>query len=171
LQIQRGYITQFVKRPNIKIKGLNEVIAPLNNKRRNNAKFRRLNQMNDKERLYIKKLRADGISMVKISKLTNIPYNTIKSYFRRHSNKLPNNFKCLNCGKELRIVRGKKTKKFCNDSCRMNYWNSHQYLIKKKAYYSLTCSFCGKEFLSYGNKNRKFCSRDCYKKSLTKIQI
>ena len=39
---------------------------------------------------------------------------------------------------------------------------SHQDLVNKKAYYHLTCQRCGKEFNSYGNKNRKYCSRECY---------
>ena len=31
-----------------------------------------------------------------------------------------------------------------------------------KAYYTLTCRYCGKQFESYGNSHRVFCSRDCY---------
>ena len=35
-------------------------------------------------------------------------------------------------------------------------------LIESYAHYNLTCEYCGKEFESYGNKNRKYCSRACY---------
>ena len=111
--------------------------------------------MTDRDRILIKKLRSEGVSMIKISEMLHIPYNTIKSYFRRHSNKLPKSLRCLYCGKEISVTKGKKTKKFCNDSCRNHYWNTHQYLVKKKAYYTLTCKHCGKEFVSYGNKERK----------------
>jgi len=30
---------------------------------------------------------------------------------------------------------------------------------------TMTCARCGKEFTSYGNKNRKYCSHDCYIKA------
>ena len=79
--------------------------------------------MTDYERMIISKLRTDGISMVEISRLTSIPYNTIKSYFRRHNNKLPKTMKCLNCGKPIKVIYGKKIKRYCNDHCRISYWN------------------------------------------------
>ena len=34
--------------------------------------------------------------------------------------------------------------------------------INKKAYYTLVCEECGKEFVSYGNNRRKYCCRTCY---------
>ena len=106
-----------------------------------------------------------------ISKITGIKLETIKSYFKRHKNMMPKSIKCLNCGKTLTTTKGKKNKKFCCDKCRNQYWNSHLDQVNKQAYYKLVCEHCGKEFLSYGNKRRKFCSRECYKKSLRKIQI
>lgn len=30
--------------------------------------------------------------------------------------------KCLNCGKELKHIDGRRKKTFCNDTCRSNYW-------------------------------------------------
>ena len=33
---------------------------------------------------------------------------------------------------------------------------------KETAMYPFTCTRCGKEFLSYGNQTRKYCSHDCY---------
>lgn len=79
--------------------------------------------MTDQERRIIKNLRADGYSMVDISHLTSVPYNTIKSYFRRHKDAIPKHTKCLNCGKAIEVIRGKKTKKYCSDRCRISYWN------------------------------------------------
>lgn len=79
--------------------------------------------MTDKERILIQQLRDKGVSMVEISAETNIPYNTIKSYFRRHNNMMPKTTKCLNCGKIISITRGKKIKHYCNDLCRSAYWN------------------------------------------------
>lgn len=34
--------------------------------------------------------------------------------------------------------------------------------VNRKANYSCTCAFCGKQFTSYGNKHRKYCSHACY---------
>lgn len=44
----------------------------------------------------------------------------------------------------------------------MAWWNAHPERVQRKAYYTLTCRQCGKQFESYGNANRVFCSRDCY---------
>lgn len=29
---------------------------------------------------------------------------------------------CLNCGKELTHIEGRRKKKYCNDNCRQAYW-------------------------------------------------
>ena len=42
--------------------------------------------MTDKERIEIRKLRAQGIMPTEISKITGIKLETIKSYFKRHKN-------------------------------------------------------------------------------------
>jgi len=125
--------------------------------------------MTDRERKLICSLRTQGKMPTEISKTTGIPLNTIKSYFKRHPNKVPAKIRCLNCGSIIASSKHHKNKKYCDDRCRMAYWNSHQELVNKQAYYQLTCQYCGKEFLSYGNNHRKFCSRECYKKSLRKV--
>ncbi len=79
--------------------------------------------MTDKEQRIIKNLRADGYSMMDISLLTSVPYNTIKSYFRRHKEALPKYTKCLNCGMEIKVIKGHKIKRYCSDRCRISYWN------------------------------------------------
>ena len=33
---------------------------------------------------------------------------------------------------------------------------------KREGSYTLVCEQCGKPFISYGNKNRKYCGRECY---------
>ena len=32
----------------------------------------------------------------------------------------------------------------------------------KERGYKLKCAYCGKDFISYGNKKRKYCSHYCY---------
>ena len=66
------------------------------------------------------------------------------------------------CGKPVAQKEGRKEKKFCSDKCRTSWWNSHQSEINRKAYYTLVCQYCGKEFKSNGNQRRKFCCRECY---------
>ena len=69
---------------------------------------------------------------------------------------------CLNCGKVLIQLSGRKQKKFCCQECRTAWWNAHPEAVKQKAIYSFTCPKCGKEFTAYGNAKRKYCSHSCY---------
>ncbi len=68
---------------------------------------------------------------------------------------------CPQCGKYVK-QHTKHKKRFCSDRCRMKCWNSHPDLIRRMAYYSITCQNCGAEFRFYGNAHRKFCCRSCY---------
>ena len=38
-------------------------------------------------------------------------------------------------------------------------------MVNKKAYYTIKCEGCGKEFISYADNTRKYCSRECYFKT------
>ena len=69
---------------------------------------------------------------------------------------------CQECGEVVIQPPKRKLKKFCSDKCRMKWWNTHQYLIKKEANYNIVCRNCGKQFVSYGNKERKYCCHACY---------
>ena len=68
---------------------------------------------------------------------------------------------CPQCGKVVKL-HTKHKKKFCSDRCRIDYWNSHQEQVHRKAYYSFECLNCGQSFKCYGNARRKYCSRRCY---------
>ena len=65
----------------------------------------------------------------------------------------------------LNALNKHRKKKFCSDACRLKWWYANSEKLNKKANYDCTCQFCGKVFVSYGNKNRKYCSRSCYGKS------
>lgn len=71
---------------------------------------------------------------------------------------------CMFCGMVMEQSARGRHKKFCSDACRRQWWKNHQDEIDKKdtAIYKCTCARCGKEFESYGNKNRKYCSHRCY---------
>ena len=68
---------------------------------------------------------------------------------------------CRSCGKAIENVPKRKPRQFCSDACRMKWWNAHPDEVKRKAYYTFTCPHCGRQFESYGNDHRKYCSRGC----------
>ena len=127
--------------------------------------------MNDTQRLQIQKLRADGYSYGRISEALGISTNTIKTYCKRHglggvvAVAAPINEDthfCLCCGAQVKQVSGRKEKRFCSDRCRNKWWNNHLDEVKRKANYEYICPCCKKSFVAYGNKNRKYCSHECY---------
>lgn len=107
-------------------------------------------------------MRNRGKTATEIALTLQISVNTVRSYIRRHPMENAVQVECRQCGKPIVQVKGRKAKYFCSDKCRNTWWNSHPEKINRKAYYHLTCEYCGKEFESYGNKNRKYCSRLCY---------
>ena len=109
----------------------------------------------------IRNLALKGLGYKRIADMLNLSPDTVKSHLRRHP-VTEGSSVCLQCGKPIEQRPNRKEKKYCSDKCRMAYWNTHQDEVNKQAYYTLVCKHCGKEFVSYGNKNRKYCSRTCY---------
>ena len=107
-------------------------------------------------------MRSRDKSAADIAIALGLSVNTVRSYIRRHPPKDTVEVGCRQCGKPVMQHKGRKAKYFCSDRCRNAWWNAHPEKVQRKAYYSLACRFCGKEFVSYGNKNRKYCSRLCY---------
>lgn len=127
--------------------------------------------MTDKQKNQIAEYREQGMSYTEISKKMDISINSIKTYCKRHGLGGVKAYKvdepaviipCEHCGKPVKQNPGRKKKRFCSDKCRNLWWNSHMDLVKKKANYECTCVHCGKQFTSYGNKERKYCSHSCY---------
>lgn len=111
-------------------------------------------------------LRQQGESFTEIAKLLSLSPNTVKSICHRSSiHTLPAEkidlYVCKNCGKPLIQMPGKKQKSFCSTGCRTAWWNK----TRSRKPYRLTCYCCGKEFISFGNRRKKFCSRECYRLS------
>ena len=107
-------------------------------------------------------MRSHDKSAADIAIALGLSVNTVRSYIRRHPPKDTVEVGCRQCGKPVMQHKGRKAKYFCSDRCRNAWWNAHPEKVQRKAYYRLACRFCGKEFVSYGNKNRKYCSRLCY---------
>lgn len=128
--------------------------------------------MNDTQRQQIKKLRGLNYSYSRIADALGLSINTVKTYCTRHGlggnssqsmkpREMDGSF-CLCCGVPVMQQPGRKEKKFCSDSCRNKWWNSNLDKVNRKAHYQFTCPGCKKEFSCYGNKNRKYCSFECY---------
>ncbi|MBQ7045526.1 MAG: DUF2116 family Zn-ribbon domain-containing protein [Clostridia bacterium] len=117
--------------------------------------------MTQQDKTAINRMRLEGHTPSKIAIALGLPAGTVRSYIHRHPT-IHNTKHCKNCGKPVLQSEKRREKKFCSDRCRMAWWNTHQDTVNRKAYYNLTCKYCGKEFKSYGNKNRKYCCRACY---------
>ena len=113
------------------------------------------------DKIVINNMRLEGHTPSVIAAKLGIPASTVRSFIHR-TPEIPNTKQCLQCGKPVIQKKHRREKKFCSDYCRMAWWNSHQDAVNRKAYYTLTCEYCGKEFESYGNQNRKYCCRTCY---------
>ena len=119
-----------------------------------------------KEKEAVLAMYRQGQKYKEIADLLLLSPNTVKSICRRSGIKPLTSGeadpgRCRNCGMPLSHTAGAKQKLFCSDRCRYAWWNKKRGLMP----YRLTCSYCGQEFISYGNKNRKFCGRECYLRS------
>lgn len=129
--------------------------------------------MNAWQKEQIARLRAEGQSYNSIADIMGLSINTVKSYCRRANlggnattmSESADGTYCGQCGARLKQTLGKRRKRFCSDQCRMAWWNTHPEAIQRKAIYTFICAHCQEPFESYGNRDRKFCSRACYGKS------
>ena len=128
--------------------------------------------MTDAQKTAIAEYRREGYGYKKISQLTGVCESSVKTYCRRNglagtaeaqapAHRITEK-PCLCCGKPVVQYTGRKEKKFCSDACRNKWWNTHLHLVNRKAMYEFVCPVCGKPFTAYGNRNRKYCSHECY---------
>jgi len=127
--------------------------------------------MKIEEKEKIKALANNGYGIKAISDALGISRNTIKSFCRRNNvkvesvkkgEKISDGVFCLNCGKELIQIPGKRLKLYCCSKCKNDWWNRKHKECGGKANYKIVCNECGNTFYSYGNVNRKYCSHSCY---------
>lgn len=122
--------------------------------------------MESKTKESILQLRRQGEPIAEIAKLLSLSPNTVKSICHRGGVRAaratePDSNRCKNCGKPLVQIPGKKRKTFCSTGCRTEWWNK----TRSRKPYRLVCYHCGKEFISFGNRNKKYCGRECYRLS------
>ena len=117
--------------------------------------------MTNKDRVQITNLQQQGFGYKRISSITGISVNTVKSFCRAHPVSNESESRCLFCGSVLRQTPHKRQKKYCSDKCRNAWWVAHPELRKANAAYSHLCLGCGKRFFT-DRKESKYCSVSCF---------
>lgn len=127
--------------------------------------------MDEKKKQLARDMRQEGLTYKEIAGILKLSLSAVKAFFQQEklntagvSDKEDDSF-CKYCSRPLKHSPGKKKKRFCNNRCRTNWWNHNRDWANRKKAYHLICQCCGVEFYSYGNKNRKYCGRDCYHRS------
>lgn len=118
--------------------------------------------LEEKNKIY--QLKKEGYGYKKIANELGLSASSVQSFLKRNPMGLDLLGTCKRCGMTIQSIKGKKRKQFCSDRCRWDWWNSHIKEVNKKAFYTLTCKHCGKEFTAYGNQKRVYCCHDCYVK-------
>lgn len=118
--------------------------------------------LEEKSKIY--QLKKEGYGYKKIANELGLSVSSVQSFLKRNPMDLELLGTCKRCGMTIQSIKGKKRKQFCSDRCRWDWWNSHIKEVNKKAFYTLTCKHCGKEFTAYGNQKRVYCCHDCYVK-------
>ena len=115
--------------------------------------------MTKEEKLKIITMRGKGQTYSQIAHKLGIPLNTVKSFCRREAERKK---RCRNCRRPLIQNSEGRPKAFCCDECRIKWWKRNPDKVNCKAFYTLRCAGCGCQFVSYGHKERKYCSHKCY---------
>ncbi len=133
--------------------------------------------MTETQKKQILKMRKNGDGYKTIASFVGLSRDVVRTFCKSRNiagfgkaaamninEKTENGNICLNCGCSIERNKRGRPKKFCSEECRREWWKQHSEELNKKdtAKYKFKCAYCGKEFISYGNKNRKFCSHNCY---------
>ena len=133
--------------------------------------------MTEEQKRQIVKMRKDGDGYKTIATAVGLSRDAVRTFCKkRHmagfgeafvlndKEKADEYKRCLNCYGYIRQPKKGRHKKFCSEKCRREWWKTHPEEINKKetAIYKLKCAHCDGDFISYGNKYRKYCSHNCY---------
>lgn len=133
--------------------------------------------MTEAQAASIRELRMKGAGYKAIASVLGLSRDIVRNYCKSRGmdgygpvtkknieEQMVNGQACVYCGKSINQPTTGRPKKFCCDTCRRAWWKAHPESMNKKAtaIYHLTCARCGKKFDSYGNRDRKYCSHNCY---------
>jgi len=136
--------------------------------------------MTEIEKQQIYDLRLKGVGYKAIAAVLGVHRDSIRSFCVRNGlegdskvvslnveERIKNHLLCACCYKPIKQKDRGRIRKYCSHECRRKWWNENPQERNKKetATYKYTCPQCGKAFSCYGNKKRKYCSRECYFKS------
>lgn len=128
--------------------------------------------MTEKEVEAVVRLQGYGLDCRAIAEITGVNREALKTFVRRHPiqsvKPIDTDGYCRNCGRPLSYTVGHRIRLFCDQSCRMAYWNSHRDRVSRKKWKDYVCLTCGQPFKSYGSRPRKYCGRKCYHESRRK---
>ena len=113
-----------------------------------------------KQRIILE-MRKNGDGYKKIANELGLSRDTVRSYCLRNGLDNPKNV-CKQCNKKIELAQTGRKRLFCSDECRHAWWNHNREMKNRKAIYRIKCQHCKIIFESYGNKNRRYCGRDCY---------
>ena len=134
-------------------------------------------RMTEQQAKQIVEMRLKGVGYKSIGTVVGLSRDIVRNYCKNHNltgytsaltknvqMKMDSGEACLYCGGLITKPKTGRPKKFCSEKCRREWWKMHPEALKRneKAMYELVCGHCGKTFISYGNKNRKYCCHDCY---------
>lgn len=133
--------------------------------------------MNEKDKQKIINLRKKGKGYLAIANETGLSRDAVRKYCKRHhiegvaaaaklnlNERIQQGAVCQCCGKEIQQPLRGRRRKFCSDKCRAAWWaqNYSSHNFGENSMHKIICANCGTEFRSYSNRNRKFCSHECY---------
>ena len=125
----------------------------------------------------IRDFRLRGAGYKAIATVTGLSRDIVRNYCKSHGlegfaqeltinmkEQIANGMACKNCGRQLLQPHTGRRRRFCSDQCRHEWWTAHSAEIHRSdsAIYHMTCAYCGQDFASYGNRNRKYCCHECY---------
>ncbi len=106
-------------------------------------------------------LREQGLGYRRIAQEVGLNVGSVTIFFRRLIEKNAATF-CRYCGKKLKQSKGHRQKKYCDARCRYLWLKAHPEEQDLRAYRVIICANCGCEYKTYGSKERRYCSRQCY---------
>ena len=126
----------------------------------------------------IPELRASGMGYKAIAYVLGLSRDTVRGFLQKvwskrkcrgyaektWNSKLKTECCALTVQSLLNPKHHGRKRKFCCDECRREWWKQNADKINRShdAMYQCECSYCHKQFISYGNKHRKYCSHECY---------
>lgn len=124
--------------------------------------------MTEIEKATIRELRTRGLGMQAIADIMKMGRDNVRYFLRKEGlggargGDVVGRF-CLECGRPVKRVDGKRLKRFCTDRCRIRWWNRRRRSRRSSSMEELVCPVCGQMFWAYGSSHRRFCSCECYR--------